>query len=173
VKFFNQRIRGIDTGLSGYGKYHLATAGATCTTVSSVAPDATFPIGRVLTTAAAGAPSVVPIAAGPIRVAGAPHLTADVSTIGVDNRAFYGLAVGTSPQDAKLVQNNILPIRQLGITTVPGKTIKLPAVAVDVPAGQKLFLYATPISDTFAGMSSRTPGTVTLNNTVVHLPVVD
>ena len=173
VKFFNQRLRGMTTGLTGFGRYHLATAGGTCTTVSSVAPNKAFTLGKVTTTAAAGGPSVVEVAAGPIRVAGSPHITADVSTVGADNRAFYGLAIGTSPQDAKLVQNNVLPIRQLGVTTVKGKTITLPAVAVDVPAGQKLFLYASPFSDMFAGMASRTPGTVTLTNTAVHVPVVN
>jgi ABC-2 type transport system ATP-binding protein len=172
VRFFNQRLRGIDSNLSGLGKYHLATAGGACTTVSSVAPNATFPVGKVMTTAAVGVPSAIEIAKGPIRVAGSPHVTADVSTVGVDNRAFYGLAVGTSVLDAKLVQNNVLPLRQLGIKTAKGQRIALPSAAVDVPAGQKLFLYATPISDTFAGMASRTPGTVTLTNTVVHLPVV-
>ena len=83
------------------------------------------------------------------------------------------MAIGTSLTDAKLVQNNVLPVRQLGVKTVKGRTIDLPAVAVDVPAGQKLFLYASPISDMFAGMASRTPGTVTLTNTVVHVPVVN
>ena len=173
VKFFNQRIRGLTSDLKGYGRYHLATAGGTCTTVSSVAPDTHFSISNVTTTAAVGTPTVVQIAAGPIRVAGSPNVTADLATVGVDNRAFYGLAIGTSVLDAKLVQNNVLPIRQLGVKTVKGRTIALPAVAVDVPAGQKLFLYASPVSDMFAGMASRTPGTVTLTNTVVHLPVVD
>jgi hypothetical protein len=173
VKFFNQRLRGVSTDLTGFGKYHLATAGGTCTTVSSIAPNKNFSIGKVLTTAAVGTPTVVEIAAGPIRVAGSPKITADVATLGVDNRAFYGLAIGTSLTDARLVQNNVLPVRQLGVKTVKGRTIDLPAVAVDVPAGQKLFLYASPISDMFAGMASRTPGTVTLTNTVVHVPVVN
>jgi ABC-2 type transport system ATP-binding protein len=173
VKFFNQRLRGQTTDLAGYGRYHLATAGGTCTTVSSISPNSTFAVGKVTTTEAVGAPTVVQIASGPIRVAGSPNITADVSTVGVDNRAFYGLAIGTSPLDAKLVQNNVLPVRQLGVKTVKGRTIALPAVAVDVPAGQKLFLYASPISDMFAGMASRTPGTVTLTNTVVHVPVVN
>jgi ABC-2 type transport system ATP-binding protein len=173
VKFFNQRLRGMTTDLTGYGRYHLATAGGTCTSVSSVAPDRNVSVGKVLTTAAVGTPTVVEVAAGPIRVAGSPKVTADVATIGVDNRAFYGLAIGTSVLDAKLVQNNVLPLRQLGVKTVKGRTIALPAVAVDVPAGQKLFLYASPFSDMFAGMGSRTPGTVTLTNTVVHVPVVN
>jgi hypothetical protein len=51
-------------------------------------------------------------------------------------------------------------------------TFVLPSVAVEVPAGQSLFLLATPISDTFVGMGSRPPGVITLEDTVVKLPVV-
>jgi len=41
-----------------------------------------------------------------------------------------------------------------------------------VPAGQTLYVLASALSDTFAGMGSRTPGTVVLDDTVAHLPVV-
>jgi hypothetical protein len=46
-------------------------------------------------------------------------------------------------------------------------------VAVDVPAEQSLFVMATPVSDTFVGMGSRTPGAVVLEDAVVDLPVVE
>ena len=46
-------------------------------------------------------------------------------------------------------------------------------VAVDVPAGKTLYVIASPISETFVGMGSRTPGAVLLQDTVAHLPVVD
>jgi ABC-2 type transport system ATP-binding protein len=41
-----------------------------------------------------------------------------------------------------------------------------------VPAGQSLYVLASPLSDTFVGMGSRTPGAVLLEDTVVHLPEV-
>jgi ABC-2 type transport system ATP-binding protein len=53
------------------------------------------------------------------------------------------------------------------------RRIELPSVAVDVPAGQSLFVMATAVSDTFVGMGSRTPGAVVLENAVVDLPVVE
>ena len=52
--------------------------------------------------------------AGPLRLAGTPHLTGTMTALGVHNRAFYGLAVGTSPADATLVQNNVLPVDEPG-----------------------------------------------------------
>ncbi|MCH1867617.1 S9 family peptidase [Nocardioides sp. CFH 31398] len=177
VRFFDEQLRGRDTGLRGYGKYHLATAapdGARCTTVSGVRADRTVDVeGPLATTTAAGAPVTAEVAQGPIRVAGMPFVTADVTALGVGNRAFYALAVGTSPADARIVQNNVLPISEPTPVTGEPRRIRLPAVAVDVPRGQNLYLLATPTSDMFTGMASRTPGVVSLDDIRVHLPVVD
>jgi hypothetical protein len=90
----------------------------------------------------------------------------------VNNRAFYGLGIGTTPLDAHLVQNNVLPIVEPEPVLGERRRIALPSVAVDVPKGQTLYLIASGISDTFAVMGSRTPGAVLIEDTVVHLPVV-
>jgi protein-disulfide isomerase len=37
----------------------------------------------------------------------------------------------------------------------------------------RLYVIASPTSETFVGMASRTPGAVLLQDTVAHLPVVD
>lgn len=172
IRFFDEQLKGKDTGLHGYGRYHLATPDSTCTTVSSVKADTTYDVGTVATTETGGAWLSYPVAQGPIRVAGTPYLTGDLTALGANNRAFYGLAVGTSPADAHLVQNNVLPLNELAPVTGEKRRIALPSVAVDVPAGQTLYVLASPVSDTFVGMGSRTPGAVVLDNTVVHLPVV-
>jgi len=172
VRFFTEHLKRRDTGLTGYGRYHLATAGGACTTVDSITADRSVEVGTVATTEAAGAPTVVKVADGPLRIAGRPFLTGTMTAVGVNNRAFYGLAVGTSPADAQLVQNNVLPINELTPVAGERRRIELPSVAVDVPAGQSLFVLATPVSDTFAGMGSRTPGAVVLEDAVVRLPVV-
>jgi hypothetical protein len=172
IEFFDTTLKGRDTGLKGWGKFHLATATDTCTTVASVAPNRTFDLGTVATTEAVGAPVPFKIADGPIRLAGSPYLTGAVTTLGLNNRAFFGLAVGTSELDAHLVQNNVLPINELVPVSGAARRIALPSMAVDVPAGQSLYLIATPFSDTFAGMGSRTPGAVLIQDTVAHLPVV-
>ena len=148
-------------------------AGSACTTVRSVAADRRFDVGTVATTEAAGAPLAFKITDGPIRVAGRPYLSGLMTAAGVNNRAFYGLAVGTSPLDARLVQNNVLPVFALEPVFGEQRRIELPSVAVDVPEGQSLFVMATPFSDTFVGMGSRTPGAVILEDAVVDLPVVE
>ncbi|MDP2775014.1 MAG: peptidase S15, partial [Nocardioides sp.] len=173
VKFFDRVLKGRSVALRGLGKVHLATPSSTCTTVSSVAADKKYAVGTVATTAGpAGVPVPYPVAEGPIRIAGSPFLTGKVTALGVDNRAFYGLAVGTSPLDAKLIQNNVLPLREVDPVTGVTRRITLPSVAVNVPAGQTLYLIASPISDTFVTMGSRTPGAVVIDDTVVSLPVV-
>ena len=171
LRFFEEKLLGKRTGLHGYGRYHLATAGARCTTVSSVKADKRFDVGTVATSEAAGAPVSFKIADGPIRVAGTPYLSGVMTAAGVNNRAFYGLAVGTSPLDAKLVQNNVLPFFALRPVLGERRRIELPSVAVDVPKGQSLFVMATPVSDTFAAMGSRTPGAILIQDAVVDLPV--
>lgn len=172
IRFFDEQLKGLDRNLGGYGRVHLATPGGACRTVASPVANATRPVGTVASTTAAGVPLPYEIASGPLTVAGQPYLTGSVTALGVENRAFYGLAVGTSPADAHLVQNNVLPLREPLPVTGVKRRIPLPAVAVDVPRGQKLFLLVSPISDTFVGMSSRTPGVITIDDTVVHLPLV-
>ena len=171
-RFMNEKLKGRDTGLRGYGAYHLATPDSTCTTVGSVAPNTNVEVGQVATTEGAGPAIAYPIAEGPISIAGSPHLTGTMTALGVNNRAFYGLGVGTSPADAHLVQNNVLPINEPDPVQGEKRRITLPSVAVDVPAGQTLYVIASPISDTFGGSGARTPGAVVLDDTVAHLPVV-
>ena len=171
-RFFDEQLKGRRTGLRGYGRLHLATPASTCTTVGSPAPTATLPVGTVASPTAAGVPLAYEIAPGPLRLAGTPHLTGTLTALGVHNRAFYGLAVGTSPADATLVQNNVLPVDEAGPVVGEERRIDLPSVAVDVPAGQTLYLLVSALSDTFVGMGSRTPGVVTIEDTRAHLPLL-
>lgn len=171
LRFLDRALRGGPKTLKGYGRFHLATPSDTCVTTRSVRPRTEVPIGTVATTATAGVPTATEIAAGPLTLAGDSHLTALATTLGVDTRAFYGLAVGTSPADAALVQNNVLPFRAELPLVGEEVRIDLPAVGVEVPEGQSLFLLASPLSDTFVGMGSRTAAAVLLEDVVVHLPM--
>jgi hypothetical protein len=173
IRFFDEQLKGIKTGLGGYGQFHIATPDSTCTTVSSVTPDTDVDLGQVVSPAAAGAPIPYEISAGPISIAGSSYVTGKL-TATPGSRAFYGLAVGTSPADAHLVQNNVMPLNVTELADGSSKVrIELPATAVDVPEGQSLYLLVSAVSDTFAGMNSRAPGVVLLDQTTVHLPLVD
>ncbi len=172
LRFMQEKLQGKDRNLRGFNRFHLATDDNGCTTVGSVAPDKTFPVADTVTTSAVGVPQAVKIADGPIRTAGRSFVTADVTTLGPDTRAFYSLSVGTSPADARIVQNNMLPQREPAMITDKRRRYELPSVAVDVPEGQSLFLTVSPVSDMFAGYASRTPGVVQLSNLKAHLPTV-
>ena len=173
LRFFDEQIKHEHTGLTGYGQLHLATAANTCTTIQSPDPTKSFDVGTVATTEGAGAPVAYKVADGPISIAGTSYLSGTMTALGVNNRAFYGLAVGTSPADAQLVQGNVLPVNELTPVAGEKRTIELPSVAVDVPKGQSLFVLATAVSDAFPSFGSRTPGAIVLQDATVKLPVVD
>lgn len=170
-KFLQENLQGIAQGLTGHGDYHLATTEDRCITVDSVDPNTSVELGLVPTTTAAGAPLTYELAAGPISIAGQPLVDAAITSVGVENRAFFALSVGTNALDAKVVANNVMPLNVPLPVVGEQQTFELPAVAVDVPAGQKLFLTVSPVSDMFIAHGSRVPGALVLENTVVRLPV--
>jgi pimeloyl-ACP methyl ester carboxylesterase len=173
IRFFDEQLKGKKTGLKGYDHLHFATRGSGCVTVHNAQPDTTFDLGTVVAQTGPAGPAVATeVAKGPITIAGSSYLTADVTSVGLESRAFLGLAVGTSPLDATLVQNNVLPVREATPVAGVRRRITIPSVSVEVPAGQSLFLITSPTSETFLTMGSRTPGLITLDNTVLHLPVV-
>jgi pimeloyl-ACP methyl ester carboxylesterase len=125
------------------------------------------------TTSGVGAVQHLALAQGPATVAGIPELDATVTSVGVDQRVFFALSVGTSPLNAQVVQNNMMPLRELLPVVGAERTIELPGIAVDVPAGQTLYLTISPVSDMSVGHGSvRTPGAVVLEDLTVQLPVI-
>jgi ABC-2 type transport system ATP-binding protein len=175
LQFMQHYLQGVDTpGLyDAMGLLHLSTAaGDRCVTLSSPNANTDVPVAQVLTNTGAGAPQVTKLLDGPLTVAGTPTLDGTLTTVGLNNRAFFALAVGTSVADAKIVQNNVRPLNEPDIVSGAATHVELPSVAIDVPAGQSLFLLVSPTSDMFFGHGSRTPGLVELDNVTVHVPVV-
>ncbi len=125
--------------------------------------------GAVLQTTAGPAVNYE-LATGPLRVAGIPRLRGTV-TSAVDGRAFFALAVGTDPATAQVIQNNLLPYRSLLPAVQQPLNIELPGVAIDVPAGQHLYLTVSPFVSQYGGHVSRTPGAVLIENAVVDAPI--
>jgi len=134
---------------------------------TTVRPHLTLP--PTLTTGV-GLPVHSPIAEGPIDVAGIPELRATISSLGVENRLFAGLSVGTTPLDARVVQNNLLPIRHVGVARRVPIEAELPGVGVRVAEGQTLYLTISPISDMFLLTGSRVPGGMAFHDITVDLP---
>jgi ABC-2 type transport system ATP-binding protein len=172
LAFLAETLKGAERRLTGHGRYHLTTADGQCLHVGSVAPTASYAVPDVSTPTGVGAPQSVKVAEGPLTLAGTSYLEANVTSEGEDSRAFFALSVGTSPDDARVVQNNVLPHREPSPVTAVPRTIELPSVAVQVPAGRSLFLTVSPVSDMFAEHGSRAPGTMTLRDASVRVPLV-
>src|SRR5690606_7697622 len=95
-----------------------------------------------------------------------------VTSLGLDGRTFLGLAVGRTPFDAKLVQNNTMPLRVVRPVSGLRRTVELPAVGVSVPKGQNLYLMATAIHATSVLMGSRLPAALVLDTHRALRPAV-
>ena len=172
LKFFRENLKGEDNDITGHGSYHVATPAGACVSTASAAPDTSVSLGTLLTNTGPGLPLSTKVADGPITISGTPYVDASVTSLAADGRAFFALAVGTTPLDARIVQNNMMPLREPLPVTGAARSVELPAVAVEVPAGQSLFLTVSPFSDMSFGHGSRVPGVMKLDNTVVRLPVV-
>jgi ABC-2 type transport system ATP-binding protein len=170
-QFLAEKLNNAPRQVTGYGRYHLTTAEGKCVTVSRVGPTTTYKVGNITTPTTAGPPQAIKLADGPLRIAGTPYLEALVTGLGLQNRAFFALSVGTSPSDAKVIQNNTLPHSEPSLNLGTQRRIELPSVAARVAKGQSLFLTVSPVADMFGGHGSRTPGAMLLENAKVRVPV--
>ena len=130
--------------------------------------------GTFATPTGAGTPVHMELASGPTTIAGIPRLAADVTTLGVEQRVFFALSVGENPATARVVQNNMMPLREPDPVTGAAREIELPGVAVEVEEGESVYLTASAVSDmSFGHGSVRTPGVVTLEDLTVDVPVIE
>lgn len=179
-RFFSTVREGKDPSRLLPATYNLSTTSDSCVRTERVDVRKPYPVGvdatvtrGTATTTGAGAAQHHEIASGPLTIAGVPTLDATVTSVGADQRVFFAISVGTSPANATVVQNNTMPLRELIPVVRQRRTIELPGVAVEVPAGRKAYLTISPISDMYFGHGSvRTPGAVTLEDMTVNLPVV-
>ncbi|MGH2820980.1 MAG: alpha/beta fold hydrolase [Actinomycetota bacterium] len=170
IDFFKRAFAGSSTRGLLPARYNLTTAaGDECIRTAGFAQAASSIEGAV-TTAGLGAPLNVEVARGPLTIAGIPRLTGRVTTRTLDARGFFGLSMGTSPADARVVQNNLMPLREARPVTDERFGIELPGVAANVPEGQRLFLTIAPESDMYAAHGSRVPGTLELSDMRLTIP---
>ncbi|GAA2832893.1 CocE/NonD family hydrolase [Kribbella solani] len=138
IRFMRLQLLHQATGLSGFGTYHLSTANGRCLTQHSLTANKRYPLGKIVVPTGVGLPVNLPIAKGPLTIAGTPTVTADVYTVIPRSAAYFALSVGKTALTAKVVQNNTMPLREKHTARGVRRTIELPAIAVDVPAGQNL-----------------------------------
>jgi ABC-2 type transport system ATP-binding protein len=179
ARFFDTVREGGNPGKLLPARYNMSTQSGECIRTERLDERRPFAAGvdaqvttGTLTTTGAGAPQQHLVAQGPLTLSGVPTVEADVTSAGIDQRVFFALSVGTSPANATVVQNNVMPLRELTPVVQQRRTIELPGIAVKVPQGSNVYLTISPVSDMFAGHGSiRTPGVVGLEDMKVHLPV--
>ena len=174
IEFFKRVFSGQSTDGLLPGRYNLTTLEGECLSMNGIEAKASsfdpLGVGSIATTAGGGAPIQLPITEGPLTVTGIPTLKGTLASTGLDARAFVGLAIGTTPADAKVIQNNLMPLRQLMPTAEENFNIELAGVAAEVPEGKSLFLTITPVSDMYFGHGSRTPAALVLSELELSLP---
>ena len=176
IEFFRKAFKGKKTKGVLPNRYNMTTvAGDACLHLPRLSTGEPLEVdptgsGLVPVTSAAGAPLQIPVAEGPLTLAGVPELRGAVTSAGLDTRLFLGLASGSSPADAAVIQNNLMPLRR----ALPGQdeafSVDLPGVVAEVPEGETLFLTISPVSDIYIGHGSRTPGAVVLSDLSLTLP---
>jgi pimeloyl-ACP methyl ester carboxylesterase len=177
VRFFKRVFAGRSTKGLLPTRYNLTTAdGDDCLRLDSLRRRKSFEVnqagtGGVVVPTVASPPIHVEVARGPVTVNGIPRLSGRVTSAALDGRAFIGLAVGTSPADARVVQNNLMPLRRPQPVQDDKFTIELAGVAVEVPKGKNLYLTVSSFSDMYFGHGSRAPGAMVLDDLRLSLPV--
>jgi ABC-2 type transport system ATP-binding protein len=173
LRFFDVHLKRAKGTVPGAGKFALITPDGGCVQTAKLGKAKAFKAADVTTPVSATGPAQhVALAKGPLTVAGTPYVTAKVTTLTPDARAFFALAVGTTPADAQVVHSNLLPHREVVAAAGATRRIELPAVAVKVPEGQQLFLVVSPFAEMYGAHASRVPGVMTLEATTVQVPLL-
>jgi ABC-2 type transport system ATP-binding protein len=193
IEFFEKVFAGENPTSLLPTRYNLATNGGDCLNINSLGTLQSAAIAPIPgqdgwgTPTGLFAPHHYKLADGPITIAGIPRLTGAIVNAGVDTRAFFALSVGASPTAAgpasapapapTVIQNNMTALRKLmphAAANTDGQPfdIELPGVAIEIPAGQSLYLTISPISDASFGHGSKTPGVMVITDLRVLFPVV-
>lgn len=115
----------------------------------------------------AGGSLLVPLAEGPLALAGLPTLTANVASP-VETVGFVGLVVVGADGFVRILDDQTTPFR-----AVPGQPleVELAGVAAQLGEGDQLLLRLDGANEWYAHNSPRVPGTSLLTDVVVSLPM--
>lgn len=164
-----------DAGVEVPAGVQLATREGECLRFDDVPAGATWrdvapatPAGTPVPLAA-GARLALPVAEGPLTLAGVPRVSANVSTLAPDARLFLALGIGASASDVRVAGDQWTPWRG---SEGAIDALDLAGVVERVPAGQAVFLLVAPTQEQYAAHGSRAPGAVILEDLRVGLPEI-
>ncbi|MFP5225362.1 MAG: hypothetical protein ACLGH3_07415 [Actinomycetota bacterium] len=156
-------------------RYRLTTTGGDCleyeTSLPSTAQRSIETLEQaILPTGARGPARFDEVAEGPVSIAGIPTLEFTATTSDPDARIFWGIALGTSPDDAQLVGGQWIPTRIQGPTLDQRVSARLGGIAVRAEVGEKIYLVSAPATDQYLLHPSRTLGAVLVSDATLGLP---
>lgn len=164
-------------------RYGIADMDGNCVWTDDVRTTAAFEVGTdvevargAVATSGAGVPQYVPVftADEETVITGVPTVDATWYQAGVDQRLFFGLAKGTSPADATVMQHQMQPHLELLPSTGTDVTVELGGGGMTVAPGETVYLVISPLVELYFGHgSARTPGAVALDGLTVNLPIQD
>lgn len=127
-----------------------------------------------LTVALAAAPAptaagtlLVPVAEGPLTLAGVPHLAAELIGLPTGGFAFAGLAVAGPEGGLRIVDDQTQPVPLNGMRI----DLDLAGIATRVAEGETLLLRIDGLNEWYATNGHRAPGGALLENLRVTLPL--
>lgn len=168
VGWLDEKLRnGPDSGIP---EISYALDDGTCLELDAL-PTTTHETAFPVVAAPSGAGTLLlPIAEGPLTIAGLPTLTADVDPLGITTVGFLGLVIVGADGHSRVVDDQTTPYR-----ADPGKTleIELAGVAAALGEGDQLFLRLDGANEWYAHNSPRTPGSTLLHNVRLTLPTVE
>lgn len=152
---------------SGIPEVSFALEDGTCLALDALPAetlDVTLPLALAPAT---GGTILLPLAEGPLVVAGVPHVAASVDAP-LPTLAFAGLVVVSADGTARVVDDQTTPLRLGGALDVD-----LAGVATRLAEGEQLLLRLDGLNEWYAHNAQRAPGAAILRDLVVTLPIVE
>lgn len=120
---------------------------------------------------AVGMPGVqlIPLPRVARTIVGIPRLELVATVPHPDARLFWGLAIGASPEQARLLGHQWRPSRFAGGVR-QRHAIALGAVIAQLSKGEHLYLAVAPDVEVFATQASRAPGVAVIHEAILRLP---
>ncbi|HET6405166.1 MAG TPA: CocE/NonD family hydrolase [Candidatus Thermoplasmatota archaeon] len=167
VAWLDEKLRGGPA--SGIPKVSLAMEDRSCVRLDALPGGIALARHDLVPAPSAAGALLLPLAEGPLAIAGAPRLAASVDAASPGGTAFASLVVVGADGFTRVVNDQSMPL-----PLTPGATLdaELAAVATTLKEGDRLLLRLEGLNEWYPHNGARLPGGALLRNVVVTLPTV-
>lgn len=169
VQWMDEKLRGNVGAADGIAKISYALENGECLRLDALPTETLVAEWPAALAPSVGGSLLVPLASGPLVVAGVPTLEATVDAAGAPGIAHASLVVVSAEGFTRVVDDQATPFR-----ASPGVDLAfdLAGVATRLEPGDELFLRVDGLNEWFVHNSARMPGGAILHDIKVTLPVV-